>query len=193
MWVCFQLIKKFTVLYTVLHNTVLFWTLLFFTVLYWTVLHCTVLYCTVLYCNLLYCSVLYCTLLYCTVLYCTVLYCNCIFKWPSIYLRHVLCFILTYSSPLFLQQKPAYHLCRETTVMNYQFPSRKTWISFYYWSALEGHDVQISIQINICLIIFKANLCYIESRKFEVRFWLHWRPPEGILFHWRGLKNTFYN
>ena len=30
-----------------------------------------------------------------------------------------------------------------------------------------------------------------ESRKFVVRFWFHWRPPEGILFHWRGLKKRF--
>ena len=32
-----------------------------------------------------------------------------------------------------------------------------------------------------------------ESRKFAVRFWLHWRSPEGINFHWRGLKKAFYN
>ena len=30
-----------------------------------------------------------------------------------------------------------------------------------------------------------------ESRKFVVRFWLHWKPPEGIQFHWRGLINRF--
>ena len=23
------------------------------------------------------------------------------------------------------------------------------------------------------------------------KFWLHWRPPEGIHFHWRGLKKCF--
>ena len=27
-----------------------------------------------------------------------------------------------------------------------------------------------------------------ELQKFVVRFWLHWRPPEGIHFHWRGLN-----
>ena len=32
---------------------------------------------------------------------------------------------------------------------------------------------------------------FLESRKFVVRFWLHWRPPEGILFHWRALKKCF--
>ena len=31
----------------------------------------------------------------------------------------------------------------------------------------------------------------MESRKFAVRFWLQWRPPEGIHFHWRGLKKCF--
>ena len=30
-----------------------------------------------------------------------------------------------------------------------------------------------------------------ESRKFVVKFSLHWRPPEGIHFHFRGLKKFF--
>ena len=30
-----------------------------------------------------------------------------------------------------------------------------------------------------------------ESRKFIVKFSLHWRPPEGIHFHFRGLKKFF--
>jgi len=34
-------------------------------------------------------------------------------------------------------------------------------------------------------------ILFDESRKFVVRFWLHWRPQEGIHFHWRGLKKYF--
>ena len=36
--------------------------------------------------------------------------------------------------------------------------------------------------------IFKTS----ESRKFVVRFLLHWRPPEGILFHWRGFEKMLF-
>ena len=32
---------------------------------------------------------------------------------------------------------------------------------------------------------------FFESRKFVVRFSLHWRPLEGIHFHWTGLKKFF--
>ena len=42
-------------------------------------------------------------------------------------------------------------------------------------------------------VILLKKYLKIESRKFVVRVRLHWRPPEEIHFHWRGLKNAFYN
>ena len=41
-----------------------------------------------------------------------------------------------------------------------------------------------------CVFFYFFLFCFwLESRKFVVRFWLHWKPPEGIQFHWRDLKN----
>ena len=37
------------------------------------------------------------------------------------------------------------------------------------------------------------NVAFGESRNFVVSFWLDFRPPEGILFYWRGLKLAFNN
>ena len=37
------------------------------------------------------------------------------------------------------------------------------------------------------------NVQIFDSKKFVVRFRFYWRPPEGFHFHWRGLKNAFYN
>ena len=49
--------------------------------------------------------------------------------------------------------------------------------------------------VNSCMCYAVVANCqivnFLESRKFVERFWLHWRPPEGIHFHWRGLKKCF--
>ena len=44
--------------------------------------------------------------------------------------------------------------------------------------------------LNLIEISFKT-YSFLESRKLVVRFWLHWRLPEGIHFHRRGLKKCF--
>ena len=46
--------------------------------------------------------------------------------------------------------------------------------------------------LNLIEISFKT-YSFLESRKLVVRFWLHWRLPEGIHFHRRVWKNAFYN
>ena len=49
--------------------------------------------------------------------------------------------------------------------------------------------------VNSCMCYAAVANCqivnFLESRKFVERFWLQWRPPAGIHFHWRGLKKCF--
>ena len=46
------------------------------------------------------------------------------------------------------------------------------------------------IVVQLSMLFFRK---YFESRKFLIRFSLQQRPPEGIYFHWRGLKNRYNN
>ena len=59
------------------------------------------------------------------------------------------------------------------------------------WVFARNSDFLIPVYLH--LNFQDISICeFYESRKFVVRFSLHWRLPEGILFHWRGLKKCFF-
>ena len=58
----------------------------------------------------------------------------------------------------------------------------------------EENLISLAIFLSFCLSVHNTYVqpwLWSESQKFVVRFWLHWRQPEGIQFHWRDLKNRF--
>ena len=67
------------------------------------------------------------------------------------------------------------------------------WIKFHamFWILnLCVFNCRFSTKVT-CIFYCRKPYKNYESRKFVVRFWHHWRPLEGIHFHWRGLKKCF--
>ena len=71
------------------------------------------------------------------------------------------------------------------------FPSLSTETIDSCWTLCLQHILSINFEKYSYLNFQKLRKIQgvIELLKFVVRFWPHWRPPEGIQFHWRGLKN----